>query len=81
MCDICLKVFANPLQLWSKQNMSPAHISLITSKVIAVERFRNRSGWLCGVNGQLDPFRNESSQRGHFVYTCACVRVHVHNMC
>ena len=49
--------------------------------VIAVERFRNRSGWLCGVNGQLDPFRNESSQRGRFVYTCAYVRVHVHNMC
>ena len=49
--------------------------------VIAVERFRNRSGWLCFVNGQLDPFRNESSQRGRFVYTSACVRVHVHNMC
>ena len=29
--------------------------------VIAVERFRNGSGWLCGVNARLDPFRNRSS--------------------
>ena len=29
--------------------------------VIAVERFRNGSGWLCGVNARLDPFRNSSS--------------------
>ena len=44
--------------------------------VIAVERFRNRSGWLCGVNGQLDPFRNESSQRGRFgSLICACLAV------
>ena len=28
--------------------------------VIAVERFRNGSGWLCGVNARLDPFRNRS---------------------
>ena len=44
--------------------------------VIAVERFLNRSGWLCGVNGQLDPFRNESSQRGRFgSLICACLAV------
>ena len=29
--------------------------------VITVERFRNGSGWLCGVNAQPDPFRNRSS--------------------
>ena len=29
--------------------------------VIAVERFRNGSGWLCGVDARLDPFRNRSS--------------------
>ena len=44
--------------------------------VIAVERFRNRSGWLCGVNGQLDPFRNESRQRGRFgSQICTCLAV------
>ena len=44
--------------------------------VIAVERFRNGSGWLCGVNGQLDPFRNRSSQRGPFgSLICACLAV------
>ena len=29
--------------------------------VIAMEQFRNGSGWLCGVNARLDQFRNRSS--------------------
>ena len=33
--------------------------------VIAVERFRNGSGWLCGVNARQDPFRNRSSCPWH----------------
>ena len=34
--------------------------------VIAVERFRNGSGWLCGVNAQPDAFRSRLAS------TCMC---------